>query len=194
MPVGTRVFPCAMEPASPPLDQDVGLAHGVGGLVQFLAVYAHVGVGVVFVHAVLEHGKRAARTAARVAAGDDAPRDAQVLFRLRGDQVHGQLQAIARAEVLTSGFVGHFGELAQQLFVDVSHFGIGHHFGPQVHLAELLHDQKQQILVVKFAHDDAKLEVLEDIQGVCGELAPVIVQVGCDMVGVVQQLFHVEQR
>ena len=175
------------------LDQDVGLAHGVGGLVQFLAVHAHIGRGIVFVHPVFEHGKRAARAAAGVAAGDDASRGAQVLFRLGGDQVHSQLQAVARAEVLTSGLVGHFGELAQQLFVDIAHFGIGHHLGPQVHLAEFLHDQKQQVLVVQLAHNGAELEVLEDIQGVRRELAPVIVQVGCDMVGIVQQLFHVEQ-
>ena len=124
-PSSERVLPATMLADILPLDQHVGLADGVGLVVQLLP----------------EHGqpRLAGSCSARCSPGDrqhaagarrgvvDGAHHAglgQHVVVLDEQQVDHQADDLARREVLTGRLVGEFGELADQLLEDQAHLGV----------------------------------------------------------------------
>ena len=104
----------------------------------------------------------------RVVDGDDAV--GLELVVLPGDhQRGGQVHDIARGEVLPSGFVGAFRELADQLFEDDAHAEVADALGAQVGGSEALHHLIQQVGGGKLLHEVFKVKVLEYLACILAE-------------------------
>ena len=77
--------------------------------------------------------------------------------------------------MFSGGFVGEFGELADQFLKDVPHLFVADDFGVQVDVGELLGDQIQQVGFVETLNLRVEIKALEDVTvSVCGQNRPVI--------------------
>ncbi|MNJ40057.1 hypothetical protein D3C77_349420 [compost metagenome] len=110
------------------LDQHVRLANGVGLGIELLAVQRHADLFADGLDVLITLRQKATRTRRWVIDGDDAV--GRELVVLIGDhQGCGEVHDVARGEVLPGGFVGAFGELANQLFKDDAHAEVADELG-----------------------------------------------------------------
>lgn len=98
-----------------------------------------------------------------------------------------ELDNFARGEVLTGRFIRGFRKLTDELLEDQAHGFIGHNVRVEVDVRELLHQLEQQVLVFEFGDAVGKLEALEHVTGVFGEVSEVCDQVLADVLLVGQQ-------
>jgi len=113
-------------------------------------------------------GEKAAGAGSRVIDGDDAV--GLELAVLPGDhQRGGQVHDVARGEVFPGGFVGAFGELADQLFEDDAHAEVADALGAEVGGGEALHHLVQQVGAGQLLNEILEVEVLEDLAGILAE-------------------------
>lgn len=109
----------------------------------------------------------------------------------REQQVHHEVNDLARGEVLTGGLVGRFRELADEFLEDEAHLCVGDVVGVQVHAGELLDDEEEQVVVVELLDALFELVLLEDVADVVREAADVVEEVVADVVGVAGELGEV---
>jgi hypothetical protein len=126
------------------LDQHVGLADGVGLGVEFLAEHGQPRLGVVLFQVLAGHRQHAAGACRGVVDGAHHARLGQHVVVFDEQQVDHQADDFARGEVLAGGFVGDFGELADQLLEDTAHLVLLHRLRVQVDLGEALGDLVEQ--------------------------------------------------
>ena len=93
----------------------------------------------------LRHRQHASGSGSRIVERTNNTRLGQCVVVFDKQQVDHQPDDFSRCEVFSGGFVGEFGELANQFFKDVPHLVIADNFGMQVDVGELLGDQIQQI-------------------------------------------------
>ena len=105
-----------------------------------------------------------------------------------------QANDFTRREVLAGGFVGVFGELADQLLERQAHLHVVHFRRMQVDRGELLAHQVQQLGLVQPLDRDREVEVLEDRTHIGCEALEVAVQIGTDVVLVAHEPAHVQRR
>jgi hypothetical protein len=110
------------------------------------------------------------------------------------EQVHHQADDLAGGEMLSGGFVGKLGELADELFEDGAHLGVADRCRVKVDVGEFLGHQVEQAGLGKAVDLGVELEALEDVARSGREGLHVLVQVLADIVLVAHQLFQVERR
>ena len=118
---------------------------------------------------------------------------AQVPFG-RQQQVDHQLDHLARREVLPGLLVGLLRPDADELLEDIAHLHIVHPFRREVDSGEALHHLVEQVLLLHAGDLPVEGEALHDLAHVGRESVDVGVQIGGDLVRVVQQLRQVELR
>jgi hypothetical protein len=177
------------------LDEHVGLADGVGLVVEFLAEHGQAGIGVVFKQIFAGHRQHAARPCRWVIDGaHDGIARRQHIVVLDEQQIDHQADDFARREVLAGGFVGDFGELAYQLFEDQAHLGVIDGVRVQVDVGELFGDQVEQAGLGQALDLGIEIEALEDVAGRRRKALDVGVEVFANMVLVAKQLVQVKRR
>ena len=127
-----------------PFDEHVGLADGVGLVVQLLPEHGEPRLRVMLFQILTCDGQHATRARGRVVNGAHHARLGQHIVVFDEQQVDHQADDFARGEVFPGGLVGDFGELADQLFEYQSHLTVADDFGVQVDLCELFGDLIQQ--------------------------------------------------
>ena len=106
------------------LDEHVGLADGVGLVVQLLSVHGEAGLRVVLRQIFAGHGKHSAGARCRVIDGAHDAGLGQHIVIFDEDQVDHEADDFAGSEVLSGGLIGDFSELADQLLEDRAHLGV----------------------------------------------------------------------
>ena len=173
------------------LDEHVGLADRPGFVVPVLAEHEGLGVGVEGADVLFGHGQHAAGAAGRVVDGLDDVALAQVAFRGQ-QQIDHELDDLARGEVLAGLLVGLFGADADEFLEDVAHLHVVHALRGQIDRGEALDHLVEQVLLGHARDLRVEGEPLHDVAHVGREAGDVGVQVGRDVVGVVQQGRQVE--
>ena len=97
-------------------------------------------------------------------------------------------------EVFAGGFVGEFGELADQFLEHQAHLHVVDLVRVQLDAGELFRDLVEQLGLVQALDRGGKVEVLEDRAHVRREALDVAVQVGADVVLIAHELAHVQRR
>lgn len=169
------------------LDDHVGLADRVGLRVEFLAGQGEASARVHVLEVVFGYREHAAGASGRVVNGADDVPVAQGLVIVGEEQVDHEFDDFARSEVLTGGFVGCFGELADEFFEDMAHFGVGDAVGVQIDVGELLDDQQKQVAVFEFFDAVFDFVLSEDVPHVFGEGVQVGEQIFAQVFGVADQ-------
>ena len=173
------------------LDEHVGLADRPRLVVPVLPEEVEVRVRVEGVDVLLGHREHTAGAAGRVVDGLDDVALAQVPFG-RQQQVDHQLDHLARREVLPGLLVGLLRPDADELLEDVAHLHVVHPLRREVDPGEALHHLVEQVLLLHAGDLPVEGETLHDLAHVGRESVDVGVQVGGDLVRVVQQLRQVE--
>jgi hypothetical protein len=168
------------------LDQHVSLADGPGLVVPVLAEQVGIGVGVEVADVTLGHREHAAGAAGRVVDGLDHVAAAQVL--LRGEQqVDHQLDDLAGREVLPGLFVRLLRADPDEFLEDIPHLDVAHAVRGQVDRGELLDDLVEEVLLRHARDLLIEREPLHDLADIAREAVDVGVEVGRELVGVVEQ-------
>ena len=175
------------------LDEHVGLADGPGFVVPVLAEELRLGLGVQVADVFLGHREHAAGAAGRVVDGLDHMAAAQVLLR-REQQVDHQLDHLARGEVLPGLLVRLLRADPDEFLEDVAHLDVVHAVGREIDRGERLDDLVEQVLLGHPRDLLVEGEPLHDGADVGREAVDVAVEVGRELVGVVEQLRQVELR
>ena len=122
--------------------------------------------------------QHAARACRRVVHGaDHGVARGQYVIVLDEDQVDHQPDHFTRGEVLAGGFIGEFGELADQFLEHMPHLRVVHAIRVQVDVGEFLGDQVQQSVLGQPLHLGVEIEALEDVPRLRGEPVEVGVEV-----------------
>ena len=85
------------------------------------------------------------------------------LWRERGTEVDHQPDDFARREVLLHGFVGEFGELANEFLEDQAHLRVRDDIGMEIDVHELFRDPIEYSRFVQAFDLGMELEPLEDV-------------------------------
>ena len=89
--------------------------------------------------------------------------------------------------MLPGRLVRQFGELPDELLVQVAHLDVGHDLGVEVDLRELRHDHVEQVGVVEPDYLAGEVELVEHVTGAGREAGDVVAEVVGEVVGVVEQ-------
>ena len=144
------------------LYEHVGLADGPSFAVPVLAVENGVRFAVVVAQVLLGHGQHAAGPAGGVIDRLDDVALAQVRFR-RQQQVHHQLDDLARGEVLAGLFVGLLRSDADQFLEDIPHLHVVDPLRRQVQFGEPLDDLEELVVLVHARYLLAKPEAVHNL-------------------------------
>ena len=112
-----------------PLDEHVGLADGVGLVIELLAEHGQSRLRIVLRQILAGDGEHAAGACRRVIDGANDARLGQDLVVFDEQQIDHEPDDLAGSEMLSGGLVGDFGELADQLLEDGAHLGIADRLG-----------------------------------------------------------------
>ena len=157
------------------LDQQVGLADGVVGRRQLLAVDGDVLLDVRFLlgrggaveQVFLGHGQHAARPAGRVVDGDVPVRDGDV------EQFDHQPDHFARGEVFSGLLAALFREAPQDLLVDVAHLQRRQLVRAELQFLVLVQDRSEAVVLHRLADGGPVVEMLDDVVDVLREAVDV---------------------
>jgi hypothetical protein len=174
-------------------DEHVGLADGVGFGVEFLAVHDEAGPGVHGGEVFPGDGEHAAGAGSGVVEGTDDAGLGEGFVVLNEDQVDHQANDFARGEVFPGGFVGEFGEFADQFFKDRPHLSIADGRRVKIDVGELFGDEVEEARFGELVDLGVELKALEDIADGRREGLNVRAEVFADVVLVAHELFHVER-
>ena len=175
-----------------PFDEHVRLADGVGLRIEFLTVHDQAGIGVVVGEMFSSDAEHAAGTGGGVVQVADHARLGKRIIIFDEDEIHHQLDDFTRGEVLTGGFVGKFGELADQFLKHQTHFGVADLVGVQVDGGEFLCDHVQQTSLIEPVDLGVELKPLEDVTDGGAEAVDVVAQVLSNVVLIPHQLLQVQ--
>ena len=177
-----------------PLDEHVGLADGVGLGVQLLPIHDEPGVGVQAGKVLAGHAQHAARAGRGIVEGSHDAGLGQGVVVLDEEEIDHEPDDVARGEVFPGGFVGKFGELADQFLEHRAHLGIADGGGVEVDVGELFRDEIEQAGLGQPVDLGVKLEALENVAHGGRERLHVGAQVFADVVLVAHELLQVERR
>ena len=152
-----------------------------------------MGFGVQVVHVLLGGGQHAAGAAGGVEHRPYRGRASEGLLVLGEQDVHHQLDDLARGEVFTGGLVLHFGEAPQQLFEDVAHRVVRYDLRVQVDVGELGDHLVEQAGLVEGVDAFGEAVLVEHVRGVGGEPRDVGAEVLADVARVVEQVDKVQR-
>jgi hypothetical protein len=113
---------------------------------------------------------------------------------VREQDVHHQADDLAWGEVLAGRLIRQFGELADELLVDVAHLEVRDPVGVQVDVAELGYDLVEQVRALQPADLSLELELRDHVPGSRVEPEDVAAEVLADVRRVVEQLGERERR
>ncbi len=114
---------------------------------------------------------------------------------LRGEQqIDHQLDDLARCEVLSGFLVRLFRADPDEFLKNVSHLDIVDALRGKIDFRECLHNFVEQVLLRHPGNLLVKGKPIHDIANVLGESADVAVEIGRELVRIVQQRRHVELR
>ena len=167
-------------------DEHVGLADRPRLVIPVLAVHHRTGLGVQPADVLLGHGKHTAGAASRVVDRLHHVTAGKVLLR-RQQQVHHELDNLARREMLPGLLVRLLRADPNQLLEDVAHLDVVNLLHAKVYLRKRLDDLIKQVL---FGHARDLLierEPFHDVADVLGETVDVAVKVGGEVIRVIQQ-------
>ena len=168
------------------LDEHVGLADGPGFVVPVLAEELRLGVGVEVADVLLGHGQHAAGAAGGVIDGFDDVAAGEVFLR-REEEIDHELDHLARGEVFPGLLVGLFRADPDEFLEDVAHLDVVHARGREVDGGERLDDEVEQVFLGHPGDLRAEIEPLHDGADVGREAVDVAVEIGRELVGVIQQ-------
>ena len=173
-------------------DQEVRRGHRVGARVVVLPKHLHGSLLVVGSDPVLGFRQHAAGAAGRVADGHDHAGLRQHLRVGLQQQVHHQLNHLARGEVIARCLVGGFVEAPDQVFEHQPHGDVVDPVRMKVDLAELGDDLVEPVGLFQFLDLFLELEAFEDFADVFGEPVDVIGEMPGDIIGISLELGEVK--
>ena len=139
------------------------------------------------VQLVLPDRQHAAGTGGGIVERPDHAGLRQRIVIARKQAMDDELDDLPRREVLPGGLVGSFRKLPDQLLENQAHRFVGHSLGVQVDAGKLLHQEEQEILVVKLGDAIDELEAFEHVTGIGREIPDVGDEVLADVLGVVEE-------
>jgi len=173
------------------LDEHVGLADGPCLVVPVLAEKVRAGLGIEIADVLLGNRKHAAGAACRVVDGFDNVAAGEVL--LRGEeQVDHELDHFARCEVFSGLFIGLLGADSDEFLEDVAHLAVVHALRGEIDLGESLDHLVDESLLRHLCDLLVEGEPLHDGADIRREGVDVAIEVGRELVGIVEQLCQVE--
>ena len=168
------------------LDEHIGTANRPAFVVVLLSEQAEIGAGVLAPNVFLGDGEHSAGAAGRII--NRAIDTGCVDIALAGiDQVRHQADHFARGEVVPGLLVGLLVEAHDQMLEQVAHLQVVDTVRVQVDIGYRLDDGIQKVIVVELLDLIGELEALEDRADILGETFDVDVQIGRDVLLVVQE-------
>src|SRR5690625_4770924 len=150
------------------LDQHVGHADCVRLRVQLLTQQRHADVAGHVLDVSVTLRQEPTGAGCRVIDGDDTAWF-QLVFLAGHDQRGGQVHDVPGSEVLTSCFVGAFGEASDEFLKYQAHLKVTDPAGAQVDVSETPDHLVKQVAAAELLHSFFEAEVVEDLSGVAAE-------------------------
>jgi hypothetical protein len=114
-------------------------------------------------------GEHAAGSGGRVVDGADDAGGGENVVVLDEEEVDHEADDFAGGEVFAGGFVGDFGEFADELFEDEAHLGVGDAVGVEVNLGEAFGDEVEEVGFGEAVELGVEFEAFEDVADFGGE-------------------------
>ena len=176
------------------LDEHIRFADGTGLVVQLLTKSHQLGGGVELVQMLLRHRQHTAGAAGGVIDGLCHVVARQHVVVIVEQDIDHQLNHFSGGVVLPGVLVVRLGEPADNFLKNIAHLQIGNHSRVQVGFgaSELLDDDVENTFVGHGGDLTVELELLQNILDVLREAVQVVLEVGFDVVRIVQQMLKGE--
>ncbi len=172
-------------------DEHVRFTHGPGFVVPVLSEQKRVGFRIQVADIFLRYREHSASAAGGIENGLYNMATPQVFLR-REQQVYHQLDHFAWREVLAGFLVRLLGADPNKFLEHIAHLNVVHTLRREIDLRECLDDFIKQILLRHPRYLLIEGESIHDVAHVFGEPADIAVKVRRKLVGIIQQLGHVE--
>ena len=177
-----------------PLDKHFCKANCVRFGVHFLAEEANVCRRVEALDKVLRGGQHTTSTTCLVASGNDLAFLENIVTTFCQKDVHHGLDDVTARVVVTRFCI--FRESTNQVFENISHLDIVDGLGVQIQLGKLLDDSKETVMLVHLVYLLLEIKTSriahDDFLHIRRECVQVTLEVGSDVLGIIQQLCQVK--